>query len=465
MIRKSAQFHASLVWLFDMAVVAASFGIAHVLRFDVFSAPEVSRETSLQMLAVILVTFSVVFRWSGLYLSRRLSSRTDEIFGLFKGVALSVLIVVTATYFLRESRYSRLTLIFFAVVCFTLLSSTRTLARKFLAELRRKGFNRRRALVVGDGQLAKTVLERLGRRPEYGIHVVGVVGATAAGNGKEERSHAGVPLLGTYEDLETIVDAQHIEQVYLALPLSEHDRLLDLLHGLSHTTADVKVVPDLFQHMSLHGGVEEVDGMPIVALSHGPVHGWDAVAKRAFDLVFGGLILLGAAPVMLVVAAAIKLTSRGPVFYSQERMGLDGRCFHILKFRSMRVDAEKDGARWAKSGDDRTTPIGAFLRKYSLDELPQFINVLRGEMSLVGPRPERPVFIEDFKRKIPNYQQRHKVKAGITGLAQVEGWRGQTSLEKRIERDLYYVQNWSLWLDFKILVRTALGGFLSKNAY
>lgn len=467
MIRKSAQFHASLVWLFDMAVVAASFGIAHVLRFDVFSAPEVSPATSLQMLAAILVTFSVVFRWSGLYLSRRLSSRTDEIFGLFKGVVLSVLIVVTATYFFRESRFSRLTLIFFAIVCFTLLSSTRTLARKFLAELRRMGFNRRFALVVGDGNLAKTVVERLNRRPEYGIQVKGVVGASGASSEKSKTggSVLGVPVLGGYDDLENVVEEQHIEQVYIALPLSEHDRLLDLLHALSHTTADVKVVPDLFQHMSLHGGVEEVDGMPIVALSHGPVHGWDAVAKRAFDLVFGGLILLGAAPVMVAIAIAVKLTSRGPVFYSQERMGLDGRCFPILKFRSMRVDAEKEGARWAKSGDNRTTAIGAFLRKYSLDELPQFINVLRGEMSLVGPRPERPVFIEDFKRKIPNYHQRHKVKAGITGLAQVEGWRGQTSLEKRIERDLYYVQHWSLWLDFKILVRTAFGGFLSKNAY
>jgi exopolysaccharide biosynthesis polyprenyl glycosylphosphotransferase len=211
--------------------------------------------------------------------------------------------------------------------------------------------------------------------------------------------------------------------------------------------------------------VEDLDGMPVIALAHGPVHGWDAVAKRSFDLVFGALILLLAAPVMLVTALLVKLTSPGPLFYAQERMGLDGRTFRILKFRSMRIDAETRGAKWATVGDDRTTPVGRLLRKYSLDELPQFFNVLRGEMSLVGPRPERPVFIEEFKRRIPRYNQRHKVKAGITGLAQVEGWRGSTSLEKRIERDLWYIENWSLWLDFKILLRTAVGGFLSKNAY
>jgi Undecaprenyl-phosphate glucose phosphotransferase len=262
-----------------------------------------------------------------------------------------------------------------------------------------------------------------------------------------------------------VLSSRQVDQVYLALPLDQHGRMRQLMTALSVHTADVKVVPDLYQYMTLHGGVEEIDGMPVIALSHGPVHGWDAVAKRAFDLVFGSIIILFAGPVMLATAFAVKVTSKGPLFYAQVRTGLDGRPFKILKFRSMRIDAEVNGAKWATAGDDRTTPVGRFIRKYSLDELPQFINVLRGEMSLVGPRPERPVFIEDFKRQIPRYNLRHKVKAGITGLAQVEGWRGSTSLEKRIERDLYYIEHWSLWLDFKILVRTAFGGFLSKNAY
>jgi exopolysaccharide biosynthesis polyprenyl glycosylphosphotransferase len=189
------------------------------------------------------------------------------------------------------------------------------------------------------------------------------------------------------------------------------------------------------------------------------------VAKRAFDILFSLLAILLTSPLMLATALAVRLTSRGPVLYRQERMGMDGRTFPILKFRTMRVDAEHSGAMMACPGDTRRTPIGTFLRKYSLDELPQFFNVLLGDMSLVGPRPERPVFIEEFKRQIPRYHLRHKVKAGITGWAQINGLRGQTSIQKRIEYDLYYIENWSLLMDLKILVRTALGGFLSKNAY
>jgi Undecaprenyl-phosphate glucose phosphotransferase len=318
--------------------------------------------------------------------------------------------------------------------------------------------------VVGQGPLAQALVDRIHRAPDAGIQLAGAVPFSTDAPGV---AVDGSPLkvLGGIDSLESIVQTQSIEQVFIALPLSEQPRLGALVDTLSATAADVLVVPDLLQFVSLHGGSHDFDGVPVVALRHGPVHGWDAVSKRAFDLVFGGLILLLVSPIMLAVAAAVKLTSRGPVFYRQERMGLDGRTFHILKFRSMRIDAEQSGARWATSGDNRTTSIGAFLRKYSLDELPQFLNVLAGDMSLVGPRPERPVFIDKFKREIPRYQLRHKVKAGITGLAQVEGWRGNTSLERRIERDIYYIENWSLWLDFKILVRTALGGFLSKNAY
>lgn len=463
MLQKHKQFIASLVWLFDMVVMSAAFGLAYLLRFVVFTPPApVPLGETLLLLGMASVIYTLVFRSGGLYQSLRLTTRRDETFALFKATTLSLLLLVAATYFLRDDRFSRLMLLLFGGLSFVLHASTRTLARKLIAEARRRGLNARYALVVGAGDLGRTVVERLERRPEYGIHVLGLLARDAAEVGSR---FGGKEVLGTYEDLERVVEQEHIDQVYLALPLDQHDRVPQLMEVLGKSTADVKVVPDFYQFMTLNGGVEEVDGMPIISLLHGPVHGWDAVAKRAFDLVFGSLILLLASPVMISVALAVKLTSKGPVLYSQERMGLDGRTFRILKFRSMRVDAESSGARWATAGDNRTTPIGAFLRKYSLDELPQFLNVLRGDMSLVGPRPERPVFIEDFKHQIPRYNLRHKVKAGITGLAQVEGWRGSTSLEKRIERDIYYIEHWSVWLDFKILVRTALGGFLSKNAY
>lgn len=463
MNRKFSQFFSSLVWLFDMLVLTASFETAFYLRFH-SSTPvrEPSTEKTLLTYLTCLAVFSLVFRWSGLYSSQRLTSRVNETFRIFRATVLSMLVIVSLTYFLRDERYSRLTIALFGCVSFILLSTTRTIARKLLALLRRRGHNVRNALVVGSGELALAVAERLDRRREYGIHVAGMLSQHDYAVGQKVGDF---PVLGQYEDISAIIDNERIDQVYIALPLEQQPRIREVLAALAITPVDVKVVPDLYQYMTLHGGVEAIDGLPVVSLRDGPIHGWDAVAKRLFDLVFGTLILLLAAPVMLVVAALVKLTSPGPVFYAQERMGLGGRTFKILKFRSMRTDAEVKGAKWATAGDDRTTPIGKFIRKYSLDELPQFLNVLKGEMSLVGPRPERPVFIEQFKTQIPDYHLRHKVAAGITGLAQVEGWRGSTSLEKRIERDIYYVEHWSLWLDFKILVRTAFGGFLSKNAY
>ena len=251
----------------------------------------------------------------------------------------------------------------------------------------------------------------------------------------------------------------------LALPSEDMPLMKSLMERLALHTVDVKIVPDLFQYVTLYGGLEEFGGLPIVSLQGGPLEGWNLVAKRAFDVLFSALALLLLSPLMLATALAVKLTSRGPVLYTQERMGMDGALFRILKFRTMGVESEEAGPQMTTAGDERRTALGALLRRTSLDELPQLFNVLRGDMSLVGPRPERPVFIEEFKRQIPKYHLRHKVKSGITGWAQINGLRGQTSIQKRIEYDLYYIENWSLLLDLKILLRTALGGFLSRNAY
>jgi Undecaprenyl-phosphate glucose phosphotransferase len=253
--------------------------------------------------------------------------------------------------------------------------------------------------------------------------------------------------------------------VILALPIEEQAQLREIMEVLAQHTVDVKVVPDLFNYVTLRGGLEEFGGLPIISLQGAPLDGWNLIAKRVFDLMVSAAALLVLLPVMLLVGILVKLTSRGPVFFAQERMGMDGHLFHMYKFRTMRTDAEKDGAQFATADDPRRTVIGSFLRKTSIDELPQFWNVFVGDMSLVGPRPERPVFIQEFKKQIPRYHLRHMVKAGITGWAQVNGLRGNTSIKDRIDYDLYYIENWSLLFDVKILVRTALGGFLSKNAY
>jgi Undecaprenyl-phosphate glucose phosphotransferase len=235
---------------------------------------------------------------------------------------------------------------------------------------------------------------------------------------------------------------------------------------VGETAADLYIVPDVWELATLNAAVGEFEGMPILSLRASRVSGWGRILKRAMDIVVSAVVLVALSPVLLVTALAVKLTSRGPVIYKQERMGLDGRVFNTLKFRTMRVDAEAEtGPRWASEGDTRTTFVGRILRRTSLDELPQFWNVLKGDMSIVGPRPERPVFIEEFKRTVPKYMLRHKMKAGITGWAQVNGWRGSTSLDKRIQYDLYYIENWSIWLDLRIMLATIPAVVTGRNAY
>jgi len=465
MLRKYQQFFASLVWLHDMVGLGVAFAIAHWLRFRVLASDLNALEAETPAFALtMLVAATFVFRALGLYHSHRLTSRLTEIFELAKGVGLSLLVTIAATYFLRDERYSRLTIVLFGALAFLILATTRATARTALATFRSHGFNSRKALVVGDGDAARLVVERFASHPEYGIRVDGVIvrDAWRVGAGV-----AGASVVGDYSQLAALVRERAVDQVYLALPLDQQTALPGLLEDLQSSTADVKVVPDYVQFMTLHGGIEDLGGMPVVALAHGPIHGWDAVAKRAFDLAFGAVIFVMVLPVLALTALAVKLSSPGPVFYVQERMGLDGRTFRIFKFRSMRVEEPGAACKRTDAADDRTTAVGRLIRKLSIDELPQVLNVLKGDMSLVGPRPDALRFIEEERlmHEIPGYNLRYKVKVGMTGLAQVEGVRGLAPVEKRVERDLYYIRHWSLWLDFKILVRTAFGGFLSKNAY
>jgi Undecaprenyl-phosphate glucose phosphotransferase len=263
-----------------------------------------------------------------------------------------------------------------------------------------------------------------------------------------------------------VLDAQAVDHVVLALAHEDYGRLGGLLDAVGDEPVTIHVVPDLFRFASLRGGVEEFEGMPFIHLRDSPLHGWNQVAKRAFDIAFSLAVLIGLAPVLALLALGVKLASPGPVFYRQERMGLDGQRFRMLKLRTMRADAEAGtGPVWAARDDPRRVPYGALLRRFSLDELPQFWNVLRGEMSVVGPRPERPFFVEQFRRTVPGYMLRHKVKSGLTGWAQVNGLRGNTSLEKRIQYDLEYIERWSIWFDVKIIALTIARIVFERNAY
>jgi exopolysaccharide biosynthesis polyprenyl glycosylphosphotransferase len=276
----------------------------------------------------------------------------------------------------------------------------------------------------------------------------------------------GLPVLGRYQDVGRVVAERGIDQVFLALPHTDFKATKEILYGLAGSPAAIKIIPDFGPLLRLCGTAEEFEGLPMLSLQDPALYGWNQVLKRSFDLAGSALLLIILAPFLGAIALLIRYVDGPPLLYRQERMGLDGRRFQMLKFRTMRVDAEAEsGPVWAVPDDPRRSRMGSFLRRFSLDELPQLWNVLRGEMSLVGPRPERPVFIQEFRQHVPQYILRHKVKAGMTGWAQVNGWRGNTPVTRRTEYDLYYIEHWSLALDLKILWLTLWRGLVHRNAY
>jgi len=409
-----------------------------------------------------MVIWPLSMQAMSLYRPQRQKTPFDEMFGVFKATLAAGLLLISLAYFLREARFSRGMLAVFTVLAFLGVSLERVFFKEVLQTLRRRGYNLRYILVIGAGRLARQVLEQIDLHRELGFRPVGCLSITKRRVGT---SVGGVEVIGTVRDLRRVIGERGVDQVMVALPSRSAHNLPRIMEVCADTTVDVKVVPDVYQYATLFGGLEEFGGLPIVNLQSSGVLGINAIVKRAFDLVLATLVLALLSPLMLVTAMIVKATSRGPFLYRQERVGLDGRAFQMLKFRTMREGAEAGGPQFATAGDKRTTPVGSILRRSSLDELPQLWNVLLGDMSLVGPRPERQVFIDQFRRRIPRYQLRHMVKSGMTGWAQIHGLRGDTSIQKRVEYDLYYIEHWSLLLDLRILARTVAFGFLSRNAY
>jgi Undecaprenyl-phosphate glucose phosphotransferase len=468
MLRRHHRFFQSMQVLRDAGLVAFSFWLAHLVRFsfpELLPFREVSPVNETLWVGAALVLVWPVVAWAGgLYVSRRTRSIASEVFDCFKVSLISFLVIVTITYFVRDVRFSRGVLVLWSATAFVIVSFARVISRACLGLLRARGYNLRHVLVVGTGQLAQRVVRTVGQHHSLGLRVSGIIALD------DDKARVGdlidtIPVCGTVSKLSTILSYGTVDQVLVALPIEQLGALKTIMATLSQETVDVRVIPDFYQYMTLCGGVDEFAGLPLINLQATPLVGWNLVTKRLFDVVVASAGLMATAPVLALIAVAVRLSGRGPVLYAQDRVGMDGRTFTMYKFRSMRLDSEVDGAQMTAPGDPRRTTVGAVLRTLSLDELPQLWNVLVGDMSLVGPRPERPCFIEDFKREIPRYALRHKIKAGMTGWAQVNGMRGNTSIEKRIEMDLYYIENWSILLDMKILLRTVFGGFLSPNAY
>lgn len=467
LLKKYNQIFISFLFISDLIFVSLAWVLAYLLRFEAGligvtkDIPPWSQH--IPLLVIILLVCSAVFNFAGFYRPKRISPISNEVFDIIKSVTISILIFVFLTYFFKEYRYSRLTILNFWFLSIFFVSLSRFLSRKFLRVLRRREYNLRYVLIVGEGELGQKLLQSFRSHPELGLKAVGFLSADKE---KVGQTIAGTEVIGTYDEVHSIIQKSGVDQVFIALPFHHHQKIKEILTFLKNELVNIKVVSDLYDFFTLKGGVEELDDLPIINIQDTPLHGWGKMAKRAMDVILTltGIVILS--PLMLIIAILIKITSQGPVLFKQERMGFDGRLFGMLKFRSMIVDAEKEtGSIWAKPNDPRRTSIGKLLRKASLDELPQLFNVLKGEMSLVGPRPERPDLIEQFKENIPNYMLRHKIKAGMTGWAQVNGWRGNTSLEKRIEHDLHYIENWSISFDLQILFLTLFRGLISKHAY
>jgi Undecaprenyl-phosphate glucose phosphotransferase len=462
----------------DALLAAAAFVAAYGLRFEagLLPAPKGQPEFIQYVRLLPLVAGLTVFAYylQGLYRLRRGRTRVDDFFAVFVGSIIAVVFgVYTTLYFqayyvsdvLKQHgalEVSQLVWAMFLALNVALTFASREFVRHMLERRWRAGIGLKRVLIAGAGELGRLVADRIIEHRELGFQIVGFLDDRAGG---DHLGYRGLPLLGTLAEAGDIVLRERVDHLYVALPLDEHGKVVQVVEGASREGVDVKVVPDLLQFIAIRARLEELDGVPIININDVPLQGLNSVIKRTVDIALSAIALLLLAIPLAVIAALVKLTSPGPVFYHQERMGLDGRAFTVYKFRSMFLDAERDtGPIWAREDDPRCTPLGRLLRRFDLDELPQIWNVLKGEMSLVGPRPERPYFVEQFKQQYPQYMLRHKVRAGITGWAQVNGWRGNTSLEKRIEYDLYYIGNWSLRLDLKIMWLTLVKGLI-KHAY
>jgi len=462
----------------DAVLGVTAFMVAYAIRFYTVipitrGLPPASQYLSLLPFIAVLVPLGLHLQ--GLYRLRRGRSRVDDFFSVFVGTILAVVLGIVSTlyfqtYWASEAQreagafeVSQIVWAIFLVLNVILAFSSRELVREVLERRWRAGVGLKHILIAGLGDLGRLVADKIIEHRELGYQIVGFVDDRAT---DDHLGYRGLPLLGTLDDASDIISRDRIDHLYVALPPEQHLRMLELLDSTSREMVDVKVVPDLLQVIALRARLEDLDGVPVININDVPLQGINSAVKRSIDIVLSSVTLALMALPIAIVAVLVKLTSRGPVFYRQERMGLNGKSFTIVKFRSMHDDAEREtGPVWTVDGDSRITAVGRFMRRANLDELPQLWNVFRGDMSIVGPRPERPYFVEQFKHRIPQYMLRHKVKAGLTGWAQVHGWRGNTPLEKRIEYDLYYIENWSVRLDLKIMWLTLLNGFFHKHAY
>jgi exopolysaccharide biosynthesis polyprenyl glycosylphosphotransferase len=468
---KKAQLSFSgILIITDALIISASFLFSFWFRFHsgLMTTPKGIPPLQPYFIASIVVAllWVIIFWMVGLYESRQVLARDEEIYRVAKGTVVGLVAIMAFSFFYREVVWSRLVLGMSTITAFLLLSLERSMAvAVYRSLMKRYGMGMKRAALIGNGETAERILEHIISNPQYGYQIKGLVGIEGY-CAVTRRDGLLSLMLEAPAELSELIDRQELDTLFIVLPNEKQRQVVDIVSAVEHRPIELKFVPDLADIISHDTSVSQLGDVPLINLRVVPISDWDLVIKRGFDMFCSVLALVLLLPLLLLLALLVKLTSPGPVFYSQERVGYDGKTFLMHKFRSMRTGAEdKSGPVWAKQGDPRRTPFGSFIRRYSLDELPQFFNVLKGDMSLVGPRPERPFFVEQFKSKIPRYASRHKVKSGVTGWAQVNGLRGDTSIIERTKYDIYYIEHWSLLMDIKILFKTVIQVMFPSNAY
>lgn len=469
MIKDNQRHFNRLHVLIDALVVIASWMLAWVIQFKILG--ETTGLTFRQYMVVLVFLVPVyltLYMAFSLYTTKSVRRKQVELGKIAQADTIGLLIFLAGMYLTRSSsditdNYSRRMLFYFYVINIAMEGLVRNFIRLGLQRLRRKGFNQKHMLLVGYSRAAEEYVDRMKANPEWGYELMGILDD----NVECGMRYRGVQVVGRTEEIEELLDRTSPDEIAITLGLSEYSKLEHIVAVCEKSGVHTKFVPDYNNIIPTRPYTEDIDGLPVINIRLVPLtNTFNAVLKRVMDFAGGLAAIILFSPVMLITAIAIKATSPGPLIYTQERVGLHNKNFRMYKFRSMDVQSpKKERGAWTVPDDPRVTPIGKIIRKTSIDELPQLFNVLKGDMSLVGPRPERPFFVEKFREEIPRYMIKHQVRPGLTGWAQVNGYRGNTSIRKRIEYDLYYIENWTPGFDIKILFLTIFKGFVNKNAY
>ncbi|TGN18591.1 undecaprenyl-phosphate glucose phosphotransferase [Leptospira idonii] len=469
MLKERSQSFKLLFLFTDLLIAMISFSLAFGIRYFLQDDSDFQRQVidvrSYFILGIVLgISQTISFLSIDLYHPRRGLSLTDELFGIISGVLLNLVIVLALLFFFRGESFSRLVVGYFAITTILLTCVAHLLLRSLLQVLRSKGYNLRSVLILGTGKSALNFAKTIRRHSIYGYVVSGFVSGAKT---IENEGESPAPIVTQFKNLEDYVKENEVDLIVYALSHEEGDFLKEAIDISDYHGIDLKVIPSYEEIITAKGRVEILDGFPVISIRNIPLRlGYNRVLKRTFDILFSLFFILLFSPFYILIALLVKLSSKGPVFYRQDRIGLDNKVFGMMKFRSMVVqEKQQSDTIWTTKDDPRVTKIGSILRKLSLDETPQFFNVLLGDMSVVGPRPERPFYVEKFQTEHHQYMRRHAAKAGITGWAQIQGFRGDTSIEKRIEADIYYIENWSLLFDIKIILLTPWKTLMDRNAY